>query len=66
MLVHGSGYITVTDLQRIAIELGEQDMTQEELEEMITRASSSKKGRVSLEDFTKMMTLNLFQNQEAM
>jgi len=58
----GKGYITVEDLHRIATELGESDMTSEELQEMIDRASSKKTGRVTLKEFSKMMTLNLFQN----
>ena len=76
------GYITLEDLQRIAIELGEEEMTKEELSEMIDRATAivtvddkdgggitttskqkrkgSHKGKVTLEDFINMMTLDLF------
>jgi len=57
------GYITIDDLERIAVELGEHEMTREELTEMIERAQSKSKrnkGRVTLEDFMNMMTLNLF------
>lgn len=62
--VDGKGYITVQDLEGIALELGEHDMTREELEEMIERARSKHKGKVTLAEFTKMMTLNLFQKLE--
>lgn len=62
--VGGKGFISVEDLQRVAIELGEQDMTQEELEEMITRARCKQTGKVTMTEFTKMMTLNLFQKPE--
>ncbi|KAL3921707.1 MAG: hypothetical protein SGARI_006616 [Bacillariaceae sp.] len=61
------GYITVDDLSRVAEELGEHDMAMEELQDMIVRAATSAKsngqdddGRVSLEDFTRIMTMNLF------
>jgi Ca2+-binding EF-hand superfamily protein len=64
--VDRKGYITIEDLERIALELGEHDMTREELTEMIERAQTklSNKGKVTLEDFIKMMTLNLFPKQE--
>jgi Ca2+-binding EF-hand superfamily protein len=55
----GKGYIDLQDLQRVALELGEHDMTHDELHEMMERAANSK-GKVSLEDFTRMMTMNLF------
>jgi len=61
--VEGKGYITISDLERIANELGEQDMTVEELEEMIERASSEQKGQVTLAEFSRIMTLNLFNNE---
>jgi Ca2+-binding EF-hand superfamily protein len=57
------GYITIDDLERTAVDLGEHEMTREELTEMIERAQTkqkSSKGRVTLEDFINMMTLNLF------
>jgi Ca2+-binding EF-hand superfamily protein len=60
----GKGYITVEDLHRIATELGEADMTMEELQEMIDRACSKKTGKVTVKEFSKMMTLNLFQKLE--
>ena len=75
----GKGYITVQDLERVAAELGEHDMTREELEDMIQRAkaaapspqrkhgkqSGSKRSpqheqRVSIDEFTRVMTMNLF------
>lgn len=70
--IDGKGYITVDDLKRAAVELGEHDMSIEEIKEMIDRAitgtSSSNNnegagnndGRVYIEDFTRMMTMNLF------
>mmetsp|Transcript_3970 Transcript_3970/g.9577 ORF Transcript_3970/g.9577 Transcript_3970/m.9577 type:complete len:294 (+) Transcript_3970:236-1117(+) len=65
----GKGYITVEDLERIAIELGEHDMTRGELQEMIDRAcnGSDQSGSkvVGIEEFTKMMTMSLFPAQEA-
>jgi centrin-1 len=63
--VEGKGYITLQDLERIAQELGEHDMTQEELEEMMERANTQNQGRVYLEEFTKLMTLHLFRRPEA-
>eukprot|EP00532_Pseudo-nitzschia_australis_P003091 CAMPEP_0168186150 /NCGR_PEP_ID=MMETSP0139_2-20121125/14262_1 /TAXON_ID=44445 /ORGANISM="Pseudo-nitzschia australis, Strain 10249 10 AB" /LENGTH=319 /DNA_ID=CAMNT_0008108105 /DNA_START=145 /DNA_END=1108 /DNA_ORIENTATION=+ len=58
------GYITVEDLERIAIELGEHDMTRGELQEMVDRACGVSDGGgnkvVGIEEFTKMMTMSLF------
>ena len=65
------GYITLLDLQRIALELGEYDMTKGELQEMIDRAVGGKDGdddntknsgqkKVGIEEFTRMMTTSLF------
>eukprot|EP00980_Cylindrotheca_fusiformis_P005733 scaffold1194_cov127-Cylindrotheca_fusiformis.AAC.10 len=58
------GYITIQDLERVALDLGEYDITQEELEEMIERAQSSQQGRVYLPEFAKIMNLNLFHKLE--
>ena len=55
------GYISTNDLQRVAYELGEYDITREELEEMIQRGDSNQEGRVYLSEFSKIMNLNLFQ-----
>ena len=55
------GYISVDDLERVAVELGETDMTREELQEMIDRANSKTKGRVTIAEFSSVMTLNLFE-----
>ncbi|CAJ1953699.1 unnamed protein product [Cylindrotheca closterium] len=60
----GKGYINFEDLERIAMELGESDIPQEELEEMIRRAQTKQKGRVYLDEFARMMNLNLFQNAD--
>lgn len=59
--VDGKGYVTVEDLRRVALELGENDMTMDELQEMIDRARSKKSGKVTLKEFSKIMTVNLFQ-----
>jgi centrin-3 len=64
--LEGKGYITLQDLERVANELGEHDMTREELEEMMERANSKHKGRATLQEFTKLMTLNLFQKASEM
>lgn len=58
------GYISIQNLQQVAIELGEYDITQEELEEMIERAQSSEHGRVYLPEFARIMNLNLFHKSE--
>ena len=61
------GYITVNDLQRVAIELGEHDMTIDEIQEMIDRAKTKNSndndnddGKVYIDDFIQMMTMSLF------
>mmetsp|Transcript_37223 Transcript_37223/g.90323 ORF Transcript_37223/g.90323 Transcript_37223/m.90323 type:complete len:290 (+) Transcript_37223:67-936(+) len=70
----GKGYITIDDLYRISVDLGEQ-MTQEELEEMIRRAKMLKNDtssmldgqpehghdndRVTLEEFQRILQTNL-------
>lgn len=61
----GKGYIEIGDLERIAVELGEFDITREELEEMIFRAQTNRQGRVYLNDFARIMNLNLFQKSDA-
>lgn len=53
------GYIEMTDLKRIATELGE-SMTEMELREMIDRGSSHEQGKVTLEEFTAIMTRKLW------
>jgi centrin-1 len=53
------GYIEVKDLKRIAVELGE-SMTEMELREMIDRGSTPGKGKVTLEEFTAIMTKKLW------
>ena len=58
----GKGYISADDLQRVAYELGEYDITKEELEEMIQRGDTNQEGRVYLSEFSKIMNLNLFQH----
>mmetsp|Transcript_940 Transcript_940/g.1721 ORF Transcript_940/g.1721 Transcript_940/m.1721 type:complete len:105 (-) Transcript_940:292-606(-) len=50
-----TNYITVDNLRKITRELGE-NMTQEELAEMISRADSDGDGRVTFDDFYNIMT----------
>lgn len=58
--VDGKGYITVDDLARLAHELGEHDMTHDELEEMMERAAHcQEKGKVTLEEFIQIMSMKL-------
>jgi centrin-1 len=55
-----TGRITFKNLKRVAKELGE-DMTDEELQEMIDEADREGTGEVSLEDFMRIMKkTNLF------
>ena len=77
--IDNKGYITVDDLERVAMYLGEQDMTREELAEMIDRGRTSSgtgggeadseddeggggagDGRVTLAQFTNIMTTKLY------
>jgi Ca2+-binding EF-hand superfamily protein len=58
------GYITIQDLERVAKELGEHDITQQELQEMMDRAHAQHRERVNLQEFTKLMTMNLFHKDE--
>jgi centrin-1 len=51
------GYITVDDLHKVAADLGE-SMSDEELKEMVHRASDSNK--VTYEQFTEVMNKKLF------
>ena len=71
------GYITVDDLERVAKDLGEYDMSIDEFHEMIDRAqqkdnsddgndrtaTNSVKGRVTLEEFTNIMTTKLYNSR---
>ena len=54
----GKGHINITDLRKVAEELGEA-MTQEELEEMIS-AAAPETGKVTPDDFQRIMTKRLF------
>jgi Ca2+-binding EF-hand superfamily protein len=62
--VEPKGNISIQDLERAAIEMGENDNTQDELEEVIERAQSSHQGRVYLPEFSRIMNLNLFHKFE--
>lgn len=55
----GKGYITKENLARVAENLGE-NMSSEELQEMMDRANGSKEGKVSFQEFEAIMTKNLF------
>merc|ERR1719217_741420 len=50
-----TGAISAKNLQRVARELGEQ-LSAEDIEEMIARADSNGDGQVSLDDFYALMT----------
>eukprot|EP00914_Ancora_sagittata_P012201 GHVO01023544.1.p2 GENE.GHVO01023544.1~~GHVO01023544.1.p2 ORF type:complete len:172 (+),score=33.80 GHVO01023544.1:946-1461(+) len=54
-----SGSITLKNLKRVARELGE-NMTDEELREMIDRADSTGKTEISFDDFYAIMTKKTF------
>jgi len=54
----GKGYISVADLRKIAEDLGE-TMSNDELEEMISKAAPTS-GKVTRDDFQKIMTKRLF------
>ncbi len=51
----GSGSITFANLRRVAKELGE-NLTDEELQEMLNHADKSGSGAVSQDDFYRLMT----------
>jgi Ca2+-binding EF-hand superfamily protein len=60
--VDNKGYIELEDLKRIARELGE-TMAIEELQDMMDRADPDQDGRVTAEDFTKLMAMKLFSRE---
>jgi Ca2+-binding EF-hand superfamily protein len=55
----GKGYITKDNLASVAENLGE-NMSSEELQEMMDRANSSKGEKVTFQEFQAIMTKNLF------
>eukprot|EP01083_Nonionella_stella_P031053 85060_1 len=55
----GKGHITVEDLKKVAINLGE-EMSDEELKEMIDRADTDNKGYVNTDEFFNIMTKKTF------
>jgi Ca2+-binding EF-hand superfamily protein len=57
--VDNKGFINQGDLRKIASEELGETMADEELEEMIERAASND-GKVTMEDFTEVMTKQLF------
>lgn len=54
----GKGHINIMDLRKVSEDLGE-SMTDEELEEMIAKAAPEN-GKVTPEDFQRIMTKRLF------
>ena len=54
-----TGYISLQNLKRVAIELGE-NMDDAELFEMIERADTDKDGQISSEEFYTIMTQKTF------
>lgn len=54
----GKGYISLQDLRKVSEDLGE-TMTDEELDEMITKAAPST-GKVTIEEFQNIMTRRLY------
>lgn len=54
----GKGFISLGDLRKVSEELGEA-MTDEELDEMISKAAPTT-GKVTAEDFQRIMTKRLF------
>ncbi len=55
----GNGYISVSDLRRVAKDLSE-NMEDLEIQEMIERADSDGDGKVTFEDFYNIMTKKSF------
>jgi len=55
-----TGYITLSNLERVARELGE-TLTTDELREMIERADLDNDGKISPDEFVNIMTKKTFQ-----
>jgi Ca2+-binding EF-hand superfamily protein len=60
--VQQKGYIGLEDLKRIAQDLGE-SMSDEELQDMMDRADLDHDDRVTVDDFSKIMTKKLFSRE---
>lgn len=56
--IENKGYIDVEDLTRVAAELGEAEITDDELQDMIDRYATD--GRVTLQQFQSMLEQKLF------
>ena len=54
-----TGYISIKNLRRVAKELGE-NISEEELQEMIERADSNSDQQVTADDFYNIMTKKTF------
>lgn len=59
LISENTGTITTKALERVARQLGE-NMTQEELKEMVDRASGNNDGYISFEDFYAIMAKRTF------
>lgn len=57
---NSNGHITLESLKRVARELGE-DMSEEELKEMIDRADLDGDGKINQDEFYNIMTKKSFQ-----
>lgn len=56
-----TGFITLSNLKRVAKELGEDaNMSEAELQEMIDRADMDKDGQISFDEFYTIMTKRTF------
>ena len=55
-----TGYISLQNLKRVARELGETNMDDAELLEMIERADTDHDGQISSEEFYSIMTQKTF------
>jgi len=60
---HGTGFADPTALRRIFEDLGYGKITGEDLEVIIRYADADNDGRISLEDFRKLMTCSTSQSQ---
>lgn len=54
-----NGYISLEDMKRVAKELGE-DISEKELQEIITRADLNGDSKLDIEDFYNVMTKKTF------
>lgn len=50
-----TGFITLENLKKVAKEVGESQITEEELKDMIDEGDLDGDGKINLEEFTKIM-----------